>query len=270
MSSTIIRDNVIDLSQVRLSDVKQLDNGGRTVFVNYGEDKLVLETPAMIAPFGVSNYVGDKGEASEKWSLQLSFGNDMSPSLASLKESLMALDEFVLQQACKNSLHWVKQRNLNKEAASMLYSPSVRFAKDRDTGEITDKYPPTFRMTVPTTNGQFTVPTYLTNKKKVDLASIDTKRAKINAIVQCSGVWIAGSRFGVSWKVVQLRVAPSQSLSHYAFSAVDEDETDDNNDNNNNANGLVPETTTTTTNNNPVFMKDNNDYAEEDDDDLDF
>lgn len=258
MAATIIRDNIIDPALVRLSEVKQLDNGGKSVFVSYNDEKLVIETPMMVSPFGVSNYVGDKGEASDKWTLQLSFGNDPSPALATLKESLMAFDEHVLKHACNNSLQWLKHRSLSMEAASMLYTPTVRFARDRDTGEITDKYPPTFRLTVPTTNGQFTVPTYNVNREKVDLSTIDTRRAKINAIVQCSSIWIAGGRFGASWRVVQLRVVPAQSFNGYAFSAIEDDPII-----------TAMPSSALSTNVNPAYIK-AQDEDEEDDDDLDF
>jgi hypothetical protein len=32
------------------------------------------------------------------------------------------------------------------------------------------------------------------------------KGAQITALIQCTGVWFAGSKFGLSWKAIQIRV----------------------------------------------------------------
>jgi hypothetical protein len=38
------------------------------------------------------------------------------------------------------------------------------------------------------------------------------KGARISAIVQCAGVWIAGGKFGCSWKVLWLKITQPQTI----------------------------------------------------------
>lgn len=222
--SSIIRNNLIDRRLLSLADAKLLETGGKHVFVSYNKDKLILETPQMVSPFGLSSYIGDKGEVG-KTSIQLSLGreHERSPDLEDLYNSLCVFDDFVLDQACAKSLAWFTHKNLSKEAAAMLYTPTVKFPKDKATGEITDKFAPTFRAIVPTKDGKFAVPTFIisgSTHKRVDLESLDTRRAKVHAIVECTGLWIADRRFGATWKVVQLVVIPAETIEGFAFQKV--------------------------------------------------
>ena len=50
------------------------------------------------------------------------------------------------------------------------------------------------------------------------------KGSKVKAILQCTGVWIAGSKYGCSWKPIQLQVQPQTGFSGFAFVPEDDDE----------------------------------------------
>ncbi len=219
-SSGIIRDNIIDTSLITLSEIKGQKTAGQSVFIRYDGNPLMIETPTMSCPFGVSNYVNERGESSEKWTMQLSFGKDPSGPVQDLLRSMQAFDDFMLEKACENSVPWFTRRNLTKDSASMLYTPLVRFAKDKITGEVNDRYPPTVRFNVATMDGKFIVPTYNSEHKKINLSDVDTKRARVNAILQCTHMWIAGGRFGTTWKAVQLLVVPGESIQGFAFANV--------------------------------------------------
>jgi hypothetical protein len=42
--------------------------------------------------------------------------------------------------------------------------------------------------------------------KELPVDQVLTKRSNVTAIVQCTGVWFAGGKFGSTWKAVQIRV----------------------------------------------------------------
>ena len=46
----------------------------------------------------------------------------------------------------------------------------------------------------------------------------------MKALIQCNGIWFAGGKYGLSWKALQVRVAPPESLSGYSFVAESDDE----------------------------------------------
>ena len=55
------------------------------------------------------------------------------------------------------------------------------------------------------------------DKNLVDLNDLNSKGAKITAIMQCNFVWVADKSFGVTWKVVQLRVISKPRILDYMF-----------------------------------------------------
>jgi hypothetical protein len=126
---------------------------------------------------------------------------------------------------------WLKKKYNSVDVVEALYTPMVKYAKDKTTGEITDKYPPTFKLKIPFVNSAFQCEVYDNKRKTVDLKQlIDTgafKGAKVTAIIQCLGIWVAGGKYGCSWKVLQMRVSPPQTIKGYAFKDLEDDKVDD-------------------------------------------
>lgn len=206
-----------DMKNVRLGSLKTLDNGGKVVYINYKNHPLIIQTPKLKAPFGLSNW-------ENKYSLDLSLNGyeGSQESTAMFYKALNGLDEFMLEQGLQNGMAWFKKKMASKEVVDALYTRNVKFSKDRATGEITDKYPPTFKLPVPNRDGKFQVDVYDANRNNIDLASVDLKGAKVTAIAQCLGLWLAGGKFGCSWKIIQLKVEPQETISGYAFKDVED------------------------------------------------
>jgi hypothetical protein len=72
----------------------------------------------------------------------------------------------------------------------------IKHAKDKDTCEPTDKYPPTFKMNLPFCDGKFACEVYDDKRNLIDLNDIQTKGARVTALIQCTGIWLAGGKFG--------------------------------------------------------------------------
>ena len=56
------------------------------------------------------------------------------------------------------------------------------------------------------------------------------KGAKVVCLLQCGGVWIAGGKFGVTWKVIQLQITPPSIISGFSIKNVKSDKIDDDED----------------------------------------
>lgn len=230
MESIILPSN-FDVSSVSYSAPRTLDNGGRAIYMNLNRSPIVLQTPEMIAPYGVSNW-NDDGKGPDKYSLDLSFkGKEGRPNLNTFFEKMVALDKKLVQDGVDNSMTWLKKKYNSVDVVEALYTPMVKYAKDKTTGEITDKYPPTFKLKIPFVNSAFQCEVYDNKRKPVDLKQlIDTgafKGAKVTAIIQCLGIWVAGGKYGCSWKVLQMRVSPPQTIKGYAFKELEDDKVDD-------------------------------------------
>jgi hypothetical protein len=101
----------------------------------------------------------------------------------------------------------------------MLYTPSVRFAKDADGNP--KPYPPTLKIQLRQRDGKFETAIYDDKKRPltdIPLEDVLVKKAFLTALVQCTGVWFAGGKFGLSWKAIQIRADKvPDSIRGFAF-----------------------------------------------------
>ena len=228
MNSILLAKN-IDVSKVTFSDnVKTLDNGGKTVYIGYNGQPLYVQTPEMVTPFDSScwNATGGTDPSKDKHSVELSFkGMDGRSTLRHFHNFLNDFDTKIVESALENCTNWLKKKYNSTDVIAALYTPLLKRSKNKDTGEVDDKYPPTFKVNLPFVDNKYKVDIYNADREIVPMSSIQ-KGSKVTAILQCTGVWIAGGKFGCSWRAIQLRVITPQVLTGYGFRD-DEDATDD-------------------------------------------
>lgn len=215
-----------DASNITYSEPRILDNGGKVIYVSYNKKKLIMQTPEMVAPFGLSKW-NNEGKANDKYSLDLSFkGKETRDVLVKFYDGFKSFDKKLVEDGLKHCQTWLKKQYKSLDVVEALYTPIVKHAKD-------DKYPPTFKLTLPHNGSQFTCDVYDCNRNLVDITSLETKGARVSAIIQCVGIWIAGSKYGCSWKVLQMKVTPPSTIKGYAFKELNdkvEDEISDDED----------------------------------------
>ena len=230
MDSIVLPSN-LNVSNISYSAPRTLDNGGRVIYMNLNRSPIVIQTPEMVAPYGVSNW-NDDGKGPDKYTLDLSFkGKEVRDKLNVFFEKMVALDKKLVHDGVDNSMTWLKKKINSADVVEALYTPIVKYAKDKTTGEITDKYPPSMKLKLPFINGTFQCEVYDTKRRQVNLKELidngSLKGAKVTAIIQCQGLWVAGGKYGCSWKVLQMRVSPPQTIKGYAFKDIEEDKTED-------------------------------------------
>jgi Family of unknown function (DUF5871) len=219
-TNNIILAKDFDVSKISYGDVKLLDNGGKVVYLSYNKAPLVVQTPDMSVPFGMKDWEGNK-----KFVMDLSFkGLDNRPVLKSFYDMMESLDKKLVEDGFKNQQTWFKGKKYNStEVVEALYTPLIKHAKDKTTGEVTDKYPATFKVNVPFRDGKFNCEVYDDKRNLVDLNTVETKGSRVAAIIQCMGLWMAGGKFGSSWRVLQMKITPNQNIRGYAFKEVTDD-----------------------------------------------
>ncbi len=237
--STITLAKEFDINNVSSSDIRTLDNGGKVAYMSYNGAPLILQTPTMSAPFGLSTWDND-GKGPLKYSLDLSFkGMDRNAGLQTFYNVLEAIDKKMIEDGLANAASWFKGKKVSKDVLEALYTPLIRHAKDKN-GDITDKYPPTFKVTVPNKDGKPTCEVYDDKRELVDLLAMQTKGSRVTAIVQWMGLWFAGGKYGTTWKVLQMKVVPNATIRGYAFKEVPEDNVPDEEDLDENAGHADP------------------------------
>ena len=219
MSSAVVSPASFSVGKVTFSPVKSLESGGKQAYLNYEGRPLVMQVGPLETPFGLS--VFDK-VSPPKYSVDLKLrGYDdpaTNPKTATIYNALHGLDEYMLDQAVKNSKAWFKG-DKSREVLSELYTPTVKFAKDQE-GNL-KPYPPTLKLQMRQRDGKFETQVYDDKKRPltdVPLEDILVKGAIITALIQCTGVWFAGGKFGLSWKAVQIRAdSVPESIRGFAF-----------------------------------------------------
>ena len=227
-SKDIMLPKDFDLTKMAYGQVKQLNTGGKTIFISYGGNPLILQTPEMKAPFGVSRWEGENG-GPDKYNLDLSFdGAESREAVRVFMDVLKSIDRRLIKDAMEAAPLWFKKKFPSEDVVNELYTRTLRMYKDPETGEHTNKYPPTFKMQLPLDrNNKFAFPVYNGARSEVDLMDMITrnvtKGARVQAIVQLTGVWIVGSKFGLSWKTRVLKISEPPRLNGYAFKRTEED-----------------------------------------------
>lgn len=223
--SSVVTPASFSVSKVTFSAVKSLESGGKQAYLNYDGRPLVMQVGPLETPFGMS--VFDKA-GPPKYSVDLKLrGYDdaaTNPATASIYNALHGLDEFLLDQGVKNSAAWFRGPK-TREVLAELYTPTVKFAKDAE-GNL-KPYPPTIKLQLRQRDGKFETVVYDDKKRPltdVPLEDIIVKGTVMTALIQCTGVWFAGGKFGLSWKAIQIRADKvPDSLRGYGFTdAADE------------------------------------------------
>lgn len=211
----------IDVSNLEYTDLRPFGEHAKIAYINYKGSPLMIQTPLMKLPYGLGKY--DDGEK-VKYTLDFSFGGD-SKKIQVLKDKLEEIESKILDDSVKNSLAWFKKKKQTKEVSQALFTPGVKVAMSD--GEPTDKYPPTFKAKLHHSNDKFRVLCFDQDKQPVnpDLNTLITKGQSVRAIVQLFGLWFAGSKFGVTYEVKQLKFNPSNNISTYAFADDSDEET---------------------------------------------
>ena len=231
MSSPIVQPSSFDVSKVSISQPKNLESGGKMAYLNYGDARaLVIQTPSLPAPFGLS--VFDKA-GPPKYSVDLALrGYQDQPKVKALFTALQALDQHMIDLGVKNSKLWFKA-DMKREVVEAFYTPSVRFGKDKQGNQTS--YPPNLKVQMRRNrDGTDFDCAFYDQKSKGDphaqplkgipAEELLVKKVEVTALVQCTGVWFAGGKFGVSWKAVQMRLdSVPAGLRGYGFQEDDDE-----------------------------------------------
>jgi len=209
--------------------IKSLDTGSKMKLMSYSKHPLIIQTPECYLPFGIGKSNMDDDPVS-KYSMDISFRDmESRPALKRFFNILKSMDDLIVAEAFKNQKEWLRKTYPTKEVVEALYSPMIKYSKDKNTGDVNDAYPPTFKMKLPRNADKFMCDFYDYQESKIDgedILQMNTKGARTVTLVKCNGIWFAGGKFGCSWKAVQIQIAPKVSNFGCAIKMCEEDRID--------------------------------------------
>lgn len=207
MSSNTVIPRNFDANKVGFSEIKVLEKtGAKQAYVSYDGNFLVMQTPTCTLPYGVGVY--DKA-GPKKYSLDLSLrGYDSPGKTKHFFDAMSALDSYMISEGVRNSAKWFK-KELKREIVEEFYTPIVKYAKDKDGNP--KPYPPTVKVTLKQKRDseEFDLMVLDLDNKPVQYDTIESalpKGSQVGCLIQCTGVWFAGSKYGLSWKVTKARL----------------------------------------------------------------
>ncbi len=234
--SNVVYPSTFDTKRITISALRSLQSGAKSAYLNYGGDRLVMQSAvSMSVPFGLN--CADK-YGPPTYSVELSFrGHEQRPEIKQFMETMNALDEFMVAEGVKNSKSWFKA-DLSRDVVNAFYTPLVKYSKDKNGNVLS--YPPNIKVKLPKNNGEFEAKFYDVNGtpyKGVPVEDLLVKGVQVTAIMECTGVWFAGSKYGLTWKAKQIAIHKlPERISDFAFKGLgsapkedveEEDEVDD-------------------------------------------
>lgn len=197
-------------------------NGRKSVGILNAHNKksLHMGTPLMLT-WGVNTFTDEKtGSTTYDLALQFPIDEYNNPDCVAFLKNMQALEQKIKDDAVSNSKDWLNKAKLVPEAVDALWSPMLKYPKDKDTGEPDYSRPPTLKVKIPYWDGEFkNVELYDHNKdqlypndNEMGPGEFITKGSNIATLIQCGGIWIANGKFGVTWKLFQAVVKPRESL----------------------------------------------------------
>tara|TARA_Y100000992_G_scaffold302683_1_gene278344 strand:+ start:3906 stop:4838 length:933 start_codon:yes stop_codon:yes gene_type:complete len=218
-SQLFINHTAFNNDVVKYSAPKQNQSGGKSVNI-YNKDTnkyLQLSTP-LILTWGVSDYEGN-----QKYDMALQFPSDeyLSGSKKQFLEKMVDFENKIKEDAITYSKEWFGKAKMSSEVVDALWSPMLKYPKNKETGEYDYDRSPTLRVKVPFYDNVWKVELYDTNEKCLfpdssnpGLTPVDLIQKGSNAalVIQSGGIWFANGKFGVTWRLMQAVIQPKETI----------------------------------------------------------
>ena len=210
--------------------------GGRSVGIVNAKTSTVLNlsSPLMLT-WGVQDFTDDKtGKIS--YDLALQFPNEGFETPATMKflANMAVFEKKIKEDAIANSKEWFSKPKMTSDAVDALWTPVLKYPKNKDTLESDMTRAPTLKVKLPFWDNTW---------KELELYGVDmspifpdpmnpalspkdliAKGSHIAVSIQCGGIWFANGKFGVTWKLFQAIVKPKMSLKGKCHIKLDDDE----------------------------------------------
>lgn len=245
-SDSIIKAKHFDSSSVTYRAPLVNKRGGKSVQCQVNGAPIVLQFPLMLT-WGVNERV-DEQSGRVSYDMALQFENGKSPSIEKFQSNLEAFQNKILDDAVVNSKEWFGKSKLSKEVAEAMMYPILKHPKKKDgSGEPDYDRSPTLKLKIPFWDGKYNIELYdMTGKpayipqdtaRKMGIEApqgsrsptdLVPKASHVKGLLACTGIWMAGGRFGVTWKLVQACVRPpvrlvGSGMCHIADDSDDEE-----------------------------------------------
>ena len=270
-----------DCEQVKYKPPTTNTRGGKDVKVQLNGSNLVLQVPLMLT-WGLNERDND-GRMSYDVSLQ--FEPHKYPAQQRALDNMKSFENKLLNDGVVNSKAWFGKTKMTREVVEAMMWPILKYPKMKDgSGEPDYSRNPTMKLKVPYWDNQFNVemydmdgvPQYRQPKEgqweaeqnKGSPMTLLPKGTHLTGLIQCTGLWFAGGKFGCTWKLLQAKLQQpvrlvGSGVCHIVDDSDDEDALAEIKSKQEEKEAFVQEDDAYTTENGPTFGGESEDEEEE-------
>jgi len=222
MSSLIVNaSNFAPATQMVYGKPRVNTKGGKSINItNSGTRRsLMIHTPMMLT-YGVNEHKNDDGSTSYDMNIQFPREEFETDATRALKKMMMEMEEKIVQDAAINSRDWFGKK-YGDEVVQAFWTPMLKYPKNKELmdGSLDKTREPTLKIKLPIWDGQPKFEVYdlksnqiFPNDNGLGPEAVVQKGSNVCCTLACGGIWITGSKFGVTWKLSQCAVKPPETF----------------------------------------------------------
>lgn len=223
MAETIVDGTQFSSRIIRYSAPKANASGGKSINILNSQTNsgVRLSTPLMLT-WGASEF---EGNGKFEMALQFPNGEYANEDTTAFLKNMQEFEAKIKSDALTYSKDWFGKVHSSPDVIDALYTPMLKYSKDKFTGNPDYSKPPVLRVKIPLWEGVWKVlicdedgnKLFPGEPNKTPLDFIK-KGTNVAVIIQCGGLWFANGKFGVTWKLAQAVVQkPKTSLTEECF-----------------------------------------------------
>jgi hypothetical protein len=226
MSERIIDGTQLNSENLYFGAPKATAQGSKSVNILNPATKtgLTLSTPLMLT-WGATDYKAEGEEKGNgKFELSLQFPNDeyATDDTRAFLENLKSLESKIKSEALVRSKDWFGKVHKSPDIIEALWTPMLKYPKDKNTGEPDHTKKPTLRVKVPQWEGVWKSEIYDEDGNKLfpnaenPMTPLDylKKGSNIMCLIQFGGIWFVNGKFSANWKLIQAVVQKPRAALH--------------------------------------------------------
>ena len=208
-------------SQLRFTKPKVNSVGGKSVgILNSTVNKAVYLSTPLIRCWGANKRENANGDFSYDVSIQFDTEAYSTKEQTEFLSKLVEFEDYIKECAKTYSKDWFNKPNMSDDVVDALFHPILKYPKDKDTDMPDKTRAPSMKIKLPTWEGEYKFELYDVdqnillpgeNPEHTPDVLIE-KGSNIACVIQCGGLWFASGKFGVTWKLVQAIVKPSENV----------------------------------------------------------
>jgi hypothetical protein len=231
MAERIVDGAQFNAENVMYTAPKASAQGGKSVNILNKQTKttLTLSTPLMLT-WGASDFKKEGEEVGNgRFELSLQFPNEeyKTPDTEAFQRNLKAFEDKIKADALIYSKEWFGKVHKSAEIIEELFTPLLKYPKNKSTGEYDYSKQPTIRLKLPQWEGVWKTEIYDEESTRLYPSTENpgmtprdylNKGSNIACLIQFAGIWFVNGKFSASWKLLQAVVQkPRAQLQGQCF-----------------------------------------------------